>query len=233
MQQSTGRGEVERFHCQLVSWREIERWSLDIAERIVGYGPEVIIALTRGGWIPARLLCDFLVEKSLCSIKTEHWGITARKDMKARLAQELNVDIKGKKVLVVDDITDTGMSMEIALKHVKSRMPGEVKSATLLHIEGARIEPDYYSVFVPKEQWTWFIFPWNVNEDLCTLIPKVLYQPRDIKSIVSALYEQFDIKPQKNQVATSLKHLEEKAVIARVEKLFSLPTSTTASESHS
>jgi hypoxanthine phosphoribosyltransferase len=223
MQQSTRRSEIERFHCQLVSWRDIERWSLDVARRVENYRPEVIISLTRGGWVPARLLCDFLVQKDLCSIKTEHWGITARKDMKARLAQELNVDIKGKRVLVVDDITDTGMSMEIALRHVASKGPEEMKSATLLHIEGARVEPDYYSVFVPKEHWTWFIFPWNVNEDLCTLIPKTLYQPRDVNGIAVALYEQFDIKAPKRRVAVALEHLQETSVVVKRGRTFSCP----------
>jgi len=158
MRQSAGRSEIERFHCQLVSWKDIELWSKDVAKKVEDYAPDVIIGLTRGGWVPARLLCDFLVEKNLCSIKTEHWGITARKDSKARLAQGLNVNVRGKKVLLMDDITDTGMSMELALSHVAGKMPGAMKSATLLHIEGARIEPDYYSVFVPKEKWTWFVF---------------------------------------------------------------------------
>ncbi len=220
MQQSTGRSEIESFHCQLVSWRDIERWAIDVSKRVDEYKPEIIIGLTRGGWIPARIMCDFLIEKNLCSIKTEHWGITARKDKKARLAQELNVNIRGKRVLVVDDITDTGMSMELALEHVKSKGPRAIKSATLLHIEGARVEPDYYSVFVPKDRWTWFIFPWNVNEDLYTLIPKALYEPKNIEGIIAALYEQFDIKPSKQRVATALKHLVDRGEVVKDRNLF-------------
>jgi hypoxanthine phosphoribosyltransferase len=225
MRQSTGRSEIERFHCQLVSWKDIELWSKDVAKKVEDYAPDVIIGLTRGGWVPARILCDFLVEKNLCSIKTEHWGITAKKDSKARLAQGLNVNVRGKKVLLMDDITDTGMSMELALSHVAGKMPGAMKSATLLHIEGARIEPDYYSVFVPKEKWTWFVFPWNLNEDLCTLIPKTLYEPKELSSISASLFDQFDIKPRKDRVKMALRSLESKGRINHNEGLFSLSCS--------
>jgi hypothetical protein len=194
---------IERFHCKLVTWKEIEKWSYRVAKKVSAYKPELIIGLTRGGWIPARLMCDYLVEKNLCSIKTEHWGITATRDRRARLVQNLNVKIKGKRVLVVDDITDTGMSMQLALEHIRAKEPKAMKSATLLHIEGAKIEPDYYDVFIPKEKWTWFIFPWNVNEDLCSLIPKT--RKRDVESIIKALNEQFDIKVSKKRVLQALK----------------------------
>ena len=198
-----------------MSWSEIEEWSRDVADRVESYGPDLIIGLTRGGWVPARMLCDNLVEKNLCSIKTEHWGITATREMSARLVQELNVDVKGKKVLVVDDITDTGMSMELALNHILTRNPEKVNSATLLHIEGARVTPDYYSVFVPKKEWAWFIFPWNVNEDLSSLILKTLYEVKNINGIREALHNQFDIEVGVERISRVLDKLERGGRIKR------------------
>ena len=66
------------FKARLVSWNEIVDWCLSIRKEIVNsYSPEIIIALSRGGLVPGRLLSDYLWIKDLYTIKTEHWGITA------------------------------------------------------------------------------------------------------------------------------------------------------------
>ena len=52
--------DVESFKCKLVTYDEITEWCADIADKIrdADYMPEVIVGLTRGGWVPARILCD-------------------------------------------------------------------------------------------------------------------------------------------------------------------------------
>ena len=202
--------EIERFHAKLVSWTEIEEWSKEVCRKIEGeYAPDILIGLTRGGWVPTRLISDYLLNPDIASLKTEHWGITATVTKEARIVGGLTISVKGKKVLIIDDITDTGDSMALALKYLKNLEPSEVKTATLLHIEGAKIEPDYYSEFVPKSNWKWFIFPWNLHEDLFNLIPKTLYRERDVWAIAIALNEQFsiDVDPDKlNEVLSDLAH---------------------------
>ena len=73
-------------------------------------------------------------------------------------------------VLVVDDITDTGESMMIAVEYVKSKNPTNVKTATLRHIEGSKFTPDFYGDVIT---WRWVVFPWNFVEDMCNIMPKV------------------------------------------------------------
>lgn len=187
--------KVESFRCRLVTYDQISNWTADVAKKIIECGckPTVIIGLTRGGWVPARLLCDHLHVRKLYAVKTEHWGVTANQNGKALLTQELNVDIGKESVLVVDDITDTGESLTLALSHLTSQKPRELKSATLLHIAHSKIAPDFYSEAVPAERWTWFIFPWNLHEDLRTLLPKTLHQPKTGQEIKQAFKEQFQI----------------------------------------
>jgi hypoxanthine phosphoribosyltransferase len=202
---------VERFKCRLVTYDDISRWTVDIARqiRVRGYRPSVIIGLTRGGWVPARLLCDELGVKKLYAVKTEHWGITANQDGKALLTQELSSDVNKESVLIVDDITDTGESLSLAVSHLKEKDPREVRTATLLHIAHSKMEPDFFSVRVPNDQWTWFIFPWNLHEDLRTLLPKTLYQPLDQAGIRQAFREQFGIDVSENLIEETLRKLEE------------------------
>jgi uncharacterized protein len=187
--------KVESFRCKLVTWDEIAQWTETVARKITetGFRPTVVIGLTRGGWVPARLICDHLKVKKLYAVKTEHWGVTANQDGKALLTQELSISIAKDNVLVVDDITDTGESLMLALGHLGELGPKELKSSTLLHIAHSKIQPDYFCVHVAKEEWTWFIFPWNLHEDLRTILPKTLTKARNESEVQTAFKDQFSI----------------------------------------
>jgi len=209
--------KMESFKCKLVTYDEIAKWTLDVARQIQDCRckPSVIIGLTRGGWIPARLLCDHLHVKKLYAVKTEHWGITANQNGKALLTQELNASIEGESVLIVDDITDTGESLKLAIAHMEDLKPKEVRTATLLHITHSKIEPNFYSVRVPEDQWTWYVFPWNLHEDLRTLLPKTLVEGRTEDEIQKAFRDQFQIEVSHELVRTTLKDLEAENKVKR------------------
>lgn len=209
--------EAESFPCKLVSYEEMAKWTLDVARQIQDCRckPTVIIGLTRGGWIPARLLCDHLHVKKLYAVKTEHWGITANQEGKALLTQELNAKIDGESVLVVDDITDSGESLQLAISHLQDRKPKEIMSATLLHITHSKIEPNFYSVRVPEEEWTWFIFPWNLHEDLRTLLPKAFASGKTEDEIRKAFKENFKVDLSEELVRGTLKFLESEGKVRR------------------
>lgn len=186
---------MSEFKCELMDWNKFYSLSKIVAKKIKesGYKPDIVIGLARGGWVFSRVLCDFLGVKDLLSLKVEHWGITASPDGEARLRYPLTVDLSGKRVLVVDDITDTGESMRKSIEHVKSLSPAEIRTATLRHIKGSRFVPDY---FAEEIEWRWVIFPWNYVEDLCNLIPKALVFKNDdidFEETMSRLKELFSV----------------------------------------
>ena len=201
---------VEKFECEIMSWEHFYRLAKEVAEKIKssGYLPDMIIGLARGGWCLARVLCDFIGVKDLVSLKVEHWGITATPDGKAKLKYPFDIDLTGKKVLVVDDITDTGESMRISVDYVKTLNPKEVKTAALRHIEGSKFKPDYYA---EKITWRWVIFPWNFIEDLCNLVEKVqgeVDKPYDTKLLKAKLKEYFKIDVDEENVREILAELD-------------------------
>jgi len=209
--------DVESFPCKMVSYEEMAKWTLDVARQIQDCKckPSVIIGLTRGGWVPARLLCDHLHVKKLYAVKTEHWGITASQDGKALLTQELNAKVEDEEVLLVDDITDSGESLMLALAHVKDLKPKDIKTATLLHITHSAFEPNFYSVRVPQEEWTWFIFPWNLHEDLRTLIPKSFVGGKTEDEIRKAFKDNFRIEVSEELIRSTMKDLEAEGKVRR------------------
>jgi hypothetical protein len=157
-----------------VTWEEQYRLARVLAEKIrsSGYRPDLVIAIGRGGYIPARILCDLLSLSRLTSVKAEHWGTPAEVEDRAVIRYPLCIPLEGAKVLIVDDVTDTGESMALVLEYVKTLGPSEVRTAVLQHKEVSGFIPDYYAEVCPV--WQWIVYPWAVHEDLLGFSKKVL-----------------------------------------------------------
>ena len=164
---------VDSFECEVMDWNLFYILSKKVAKKVntSGFKPDLIVGLARGGWVLARILCDLVGVKDLVSLKVEHWGVTATPDGKARLKYPFHIDLTGKRVLVVDDITDTGESMCEAIEYIRTLNPSEIKTVTLRHITGSKFEPDY---FAEEIAWRWVIFPWNFTEDMLNIVPKIM-----------------------------------------------------------
>lgn len=207
---------AEKLKCELQSWENIYKLSRDVSKKISKeYDPDMIIALTRGGWVPARNLCDFLGKKDLVGLKVEHWGITATMDGEAKIKYPISFDLTGKKVLVVDDITDTGKSMIVALDYLKTLNPREIKTATVLHIKGSKFTPDFYAEEI---EWKWVIFPWNLTEDMCNLISKILDNDAEvhIDAVRRGLKKYYDISVKKDTLSEIISEMERREMVKKV-----------------
>jgi hypothetical protein len=178
--------------CHLYTWEDIQTLCSTLARKIKdsGYIPDVIVAVARGGWVPARLLCDFLDIRELYSVKTEHWGVVATPDGEARLTQPLNIDLKGKKVLVVDDVADTGETIKVVIDHVKDFSPKDIKVAVVDYKRTSKFIPDFYAA--EMEEWRWIVYPWSLREDIKDLTRKAGVS--DPKKAVKVLKEKFDLE---------------------------------------
>jgi len=157
--------------CRRATWSEVDRWADELARKIRDAEalPEAIVALTRGGWVPGRLLCDRLGVKRLVSLRAQHWGVTATPSGKAELTEGLSAPVADLPVLVVDDITDTGESLALATEHVAESHPSRLESAAFLHIAHSKFVPTYFAEEIPRNAWVWVVFPWNYWEDLASL----------------------------------------------------------------
>ena len=157
-----------------MTWEEQYRLARVLAGKIraSGYRPDLVIAIGRGGYIPARILCDLLSLPRLTSVKVEHWGTPAEKEDRAVIRYPLCITIRGEKVLIVDDVTDTGDSMAVVAEYVKGLGPSEVRTAVLQHKEVSGFVPDYLAQVCPV--WQWIVYPWAFHEDLLGFSKKVL-----------------------------------------------------------
>lgn len=189
---------MSKIACELISWDLFYDLCGQLAERISAsaYQPDLIIAIGRGGWVPGRVLSDMLGLFNLTSIKIEHYHETRHKSA-AQVRYPLTADIDGKRILILDDLCDSGDTFEVAVEHVFScGNPLEVKTACLLYKLVSSFEPDFY---VEKlQEWRWITFPWAVVEDIAGLLQRVSIVPKTELELVETLAREYaiDLTPQ-------------------------------------
>lgn len=192
---------MPKIPVKLVTWNEVVDWSKKLARKIVdsGYQPDVIIGIARGGVTPARLLCDYLGVMDLLTIKVEHWVETAGHLEDAIVKYPFTANLEKKKVLLVDDICDTGRSIIVSKEYIeRNSKPEQLRVATMQYIKPvAKFVPDYYVDEVVD--WVWYLYPWNQMEDTINLIKKILQEkplvPRTIDDLKTLFMESYGIEP--------------------------------------
>jgi len=90
---------LPKIPVKVVTWDEVVEWSTRLAEIIKEdkYQPDVIIAIARGGLVPARIVADVLGVMDVLSIKVEHWVETASHTPQAKVKYAYRLDLSGKK----------------------------------------------------------------------------------------------------------------------------------------
>ncbi len=174
---------MPRVPVKLVSWDDIVEWSYGLSRIIEesGWMPDLVVAVARGGYVPARLLCDFLDINDLVSIQSQHWVEAARAAEKAILKFPYKIDASNMNVLIVDDIVDTGDTMLLARDFIeKEWKPKSLKLAALQWISPvAKFKPDYY--YIEVKEWIWFQYPWTRLEDTMQFILRIFREDERAK----------------------------------------------------
>lgn len=205
------------FDCYMVSWDEAYRLCKIVARKIkeAGYEPDLVIGIARGGLVPARIVCDFLLKKELACVKVEHWGIAATLGT-AKIKYPLQVDITGKRILVVDDVADTGDTYAVLMEYLMEKEPLEVRTAVLQYKTCSTFVPGYWGE--KQERWKWIIYPWAVYEDLVGFIGRVLEHPMTHEGIRKNLARRFDIRVSRRELLEMLNDMYSDGKLRKIEK---------------
>jgi hypothetical protein len=188
------------FPVQLVSWEEAARLSRLLAELLKdkrGWQPDLVIAIGRGGYVPARIVCDELLTTHLSSIRLEHWGPAASRRENAVVKYPLACSAEGMDLLVIDDVTDTGETLSTAVDYLQQLKPSRIRTGVLHHKISSGFTPDYYAELV--KDWRWIIYPWAVHEDISGFLELELSnQPASLPELRDLLQKRYGM-PLKSQ----------------------------------
>ncbi len=154
------------------NWEQMHQVSLDLGVKILQSDCQfdVLVTLIKGGWTWSRTLADILAISELTSFRLKFYdpkypGIKLEKPI---LESKLNHNLKNKKVLLFDDVDDSGESLIFALNYLKKFHLKLIKSATLFHKPHSKIVPDFYGAVSSA----WIIFPHELREAITGLAKK-------------------------------------------------------------
>ncbi len=155
-----------------LSWIKAIRMCYLLAEKIVNSGLvfDTIIAISRGGLVPARIISDVLGIDELYTLRSKLWGIGGMiyKEPVVRVYERMN--LSGRKVLIVDEVVDTGATMVRVREIIERYDPAMIKTAVIHCKPTTKYIPDYY---VEKlSEWVWILYPWSLFESLYGLAVK-------------------------------------------------------------
>jgi xanthine phosphoribosyltransferase len=144
-----------------VSWDQFHRDSRALAWRLHDAGPfEAIVAITRGGLVPAAIVARELnvrVIDTACLASYDHTRTQGALTLLKTIAPEVvALRDQGKRVLVVDDLVDTGQTARV----VRELLP-KAHFATVYAKPMGRPLVDTFITEVSQD--TWIYFPWDTG----------------------------------------------------------------------
>ena len=170
---------------EIPTWNQVYDMLLNLAEKIRknGFKPDIIVGVSRGGWPPARVLSDLLDNPNLANVRAEFYLGVAETKGEPTLTQPVSVAVAGKKVLIVDEVADTGKSLKLVKEHIIKEGAAEVKVATVYYKPWSIIMPDYYE----KETNRWIVFPWEIKETVRKIVKRCREKGKSIEEETAKL----------------------------------------------
>jgi len=117
------------------TYDDIHRTVVDIAGRVAasGYTPDLIIAIGSGGFIPARILRTFL-HKPILAVGIAYYDSNDKPTelpRKVQWIEDAKRKLEGKRILLVDEVDDTRVTLEYCLNELLNCAPAEIAVAVL------------------------------------------------------------------------------------------------------
>jgi len=134
-----------------------------LVDKIAPFNPDAIVAIARGGLTLAHAISQGLDIRKVETLRTELYDGDQKREV---------ISIEGEcvlencaRVIVVDDIADSGETLYAVMQELQKRFPLiSFESATLFYKKTASIEPNYWI----KEADEWIDFFWE--RDFLTLV---------------------------------------------------------------
>jgi xanthine phosphoribosyltransferase len=145
------------FH---VSWDQLHRDARALAWRLDGRGPDggawrAVVAITRGGMAPAMIVARELDIRMVDTISVKSYDHQTQKEAVVLKAPNDEMMGDGEGVLIVDDLVDSGRTLEL----VRQKYPKAHFACVYAKPKG---EPQADTFITGVSQDTWIFFPWDM-----------------------------------------------------------------------
>lgn len=153
----------------ILTWQEVDQYIHQLALKLQldEYSPDLIVAIFRGGSIPAAMLQRVLARK-VEGLSNYHMAVVwatsyAEAGKQGGLKYEISDMAKkavasSQRVLLVDDIYDTGVTLNHVGNELRTHLyGGELRTAVLTTKQ--RSGPNYFGQMFDTDAW--LVFPWE------------------------------------------------------------------------
>ena len=142
----TNRESLREFSCDGVnyvcpSWDQMGDYTVELAKKIIDSGDKFdrVVALAKGGWTWSRTLVDFLNIDKLSSTRLKSYdGI--KQSNRVKIPHPLSDPIDGEKILIFDEVIDSGETIIKAREYVELLGAQEVAVATLCYKPKSKVK---------------------------------------------------------------------------------------------
>jgi hypoxanthine phosphoribosyltransferase len=149
-----------------LSWYDVDRLINSLTPRLEAYENEIIIAITRGGIVPGAIIAERLAVPQVFVASVDFYE-DEEHDLDWPVFMQFPADsfLRGKQVLIVDDVWDRGKQVVNVTERVKQA--GGKPLSSVLHYKPHRSDfPDKSPDFFASETKDWIIYPWEVDRGI-------------------------------------------------------------------
>jgi hypoxanthine phosphoribosyltransferase len=145
----------------VVGWDALEEMVRDLASR-VGSDYEVLLAITRGGLVPAGMLAYRLGIRNILVAAVEYYDAEGHPGPKPTFLQfPADPQLRGQRILIVDEVWDSGTTIHAVTERV--RQAGGLPTTVVLHYKPTHSVvpgiPDFYAATTDR----WVVYPFKAG----------------------------------------------------------------------
>lgn len=146
------------------TWDEMNRLAFTISQEIIRHKKKFdrIVTLAKGGWPLTRSMVDFLEVAKVASIGVKFYKGIYQKHDQPQIYQDIPEPVTGEKILLFDDVADSGGSLTFVKKHLETKKIKNLVTATLFYKPWSTFKPDYWGA----QTSAWIIFPYDAVETI-------------------------------------------------------------------
>lgn len=153
-----------------LSWEQLHDEIYELSQKIKKSGQkfDLIVTIARSGLSISHILSDFL------ELPITSFTISSYKDLKQavtpKITLKLGNKLHNKKILLVDDVSDTGKTFERGIKYLTDLGAEKIVTASLYIKPWTKFLPDFHA----KSTDRWIIWPFDMKETILILRRKYL-----------------------------------------------------------
>ncbi|MFN7684548.1 MAG: hypoxanthine phosphoribosyltransferase [Oligoflexia bacterium] len=169
----------ERNFTQYLSRHEIEAAVQQVADRInQDYAGQqvVLVGVLKGAFVfMADLVRHLTIDFDVEFVRLSSYGKARESSGTVTIIKDISADIRGKHVLIVEEIIDSGRTLKFLFERLKSSGPKSVEIVTLLDKESKRVV-DVSVKYVGRKIDDQFLIGYGLDlEEKCRNLPDIYY----------------------------------------------------------